>query len=115
MTSAESFILSADAVLPMDAALPPVLHQGGVVITGERITAVGSLAELRAEHGGLPTRHHAGVLLPGFVNAHTHLELSYQSARALPAGDFPQWVGALMAQYPPADQLDAVVRQAFQK
>src|SRR5438046_1461708 len=109
MSSAEPYILSADAVLPMDAALPPLLHQAGVVITGERIMAVGALAELRAQYGDLPTRHHAGVLLPGFVNAHTHLELSYQSAGALPAGGFSQWVAALIAQYPPAERLEAVV------
>src|SRR5207244_2063517 len=89
--------------------------QAGVVITGERITAVGTLAELRAQHGQLPARHHAGLLLPGFVNAHTHLELSYQSAAALKGGDFPQWVAELMAGYPPARQLEAVVGQAFQK
>src|SRR6185295_10260201 len=99
---AEPFLLSADAILPMEPALPAVLHQAGLVVTGDRITAVGLLEDLRAQHGALPGQHHKGVLLPGFVNAHTHLELSYQSAAALQAANFPAWVARLIGAYPPA-------------
>ena len=36
------------------------------------------------------------AVLPGLVNAHTHLELSWLRGRVPPAGDFLSWVGQLM-------------------
>jgi aminodeoxyfutalosine deaminase len=36
------------------------------------------------------------VLLPGLVNAHTHLELSWLSGRVPPADSMDQWIGAMM-------------------
>ncbi|MGZ8693434.1 MAG: amidohydrolase family protein [Gaiellaceae bacterium] len=59
-------ILSADWVLPVEGA--PIAN-GAVAIEDGRIAAVGTAAELGAgEH--FPE----AVILPGFVNAHTHLE-----------------------------------------
>jgi len=45
-----------------------------VAVTGERIAAVGSLAELKADHPGaiVDDRYADSVLLPGFVEAHSH-------------------------------------------
>jgi aminodeoxyfutalosine deaminase len=47
------------------------------------------------------------AILPGLVNAHTHLELSYLHGVIAPSPDFGQWVRTIMAtrqQYPdPAD------------
>jgi cytosine/adenosine deaminase-related metal-dependent hydrolase len=59
-------ILSADWVLPV--AGPPI-RDGAVAIEGERIAAVGPSAEL-----GAGTRHEEAAIVPGFVNAHSHLE-----------------------------------------
>jgi 5-methylthioadenosine/S-adenosylhomocysteine deaminase len=59
-------ILSADWVLPVEGA--PV-ENGAVAIEDGRITAVGTIAELGAgEH------YPEAAIVPGFVNAHTHLE-----------------------------------------
>ena len=57
---------SADWVLPV-AAEP--IENGAVVVEGGRIEAVGTAADL-----GEGERFPDAVLLPGFVNAHTHLE-----------------------------------------
>lgn len=38
------------------------------------------------------------VLLPGLINAHTHLELSWMRGRVPPGADFLTWVGGLMGQ-----------------
>ncbi|APF20031.1 amidohydrolase [Caldithrix abyssi DSM 13497] len=38
-----------------------------------------------------------GVILPAWVNAHTHLELSYFKDETIPAGQFFEWVERLLA------------------
>lgn len=37
------------------------------------------------------------IVLPGLVNAHTHLELSWMCGRIPPAGSFPEWIRAVIA------------------
>ena len=59
-------ILSADWVLPVVA---PPIRDGAVAIEDGRIAAVGTRAELGA---GLD--YPDAAILPGFVNAHSHLE-----------------------------------------
>jgi 5-methylthioadenosine/S-adenosylhomocysteine deaminase len=58
-------------VLPV--ATPPVEH-GTVVVEGDRVVWVGPRATAPA--GGLDDDLGAAILLPGLVNAHTHLELT---------------------------------------
>lgn len=49
-----------------------------------------------------------GLLLPGLVNAHTHLELSFLRGLAPePAGDFVGWLEGLVRTRPGHDHLDA--------
>ena len=72
---------SAAWVLPI--ASPPI-RDGGVLVDGGRIVAVGPWAEIAAHaaaweaNGAAVGRRDLGdaVLMPGLVNAHTHLELS---------------------------------------
>jgi cytosine/adenosine deaminase-related metal-dependent hydrolase len=59
-------VLSADWVLPVDRE---PIRDGAVVLEGGRISAVGTAAEL-----GAGTRYEGCVIVPGFVNAHSHLE-----------------------------------------
>jgi cytosine/adenosine deaminase-related metal-dependent hydrolase len=59
------------------------------------------LTEVRPARPGDPART-AGVLVPGLINAHTHLELSW--SERVPGGDgFVPWAGRLMAQTRPDD------------
>jgi cytosine/adenosine deaminase-related metal-dependent hydrolase len=37
------------------------------------------------------------AILPGLVNAHTHLELSWLRGRISPTNDFPRWIKAVLA------------------
>jgi len=60
-------IVSADWVLPIDA---PPIRAGAVELGADgTIVAVGTAAEL-----GAGERFEQAVILPAFVNAHTHLE-----------------------------------------
>jgi 5-methylthioadenosine/S-adenosylhomocysteine deaminase len=59
-------VLSADWVLPVAGA---PIERGAVAFEGGRIVAVGSTAEL-----GEGERFADSVIVPGLVNAHTHLE-----------------------------------------
>jgi aminodeoxyfutalosine deaminase len=111
----DPIVIAADAVIALDAALPKVLSNAGVVVAGERIAGVGELADLRRQFGILTVQRERGVLLPGLVNAHTHLELSDRSAEELRAGSFPEWVANLMAGRPPTEQLEGASREAVRK
>jgi cytosine/adenosine deaminase-related metal-dependent hydrolase len=59
-------ILSADWVVPVEG---PPIRDGAVSIEDDRIVAVGAATEL-----GEGERFPDAVILPGFVNAHSHLE-----------------------------------------
>jgi cytosine/adenosine deaminase-related metal-dependent hydrolase len=63
-----AFSLQSRVVFPVDR--PPIEH-GAVTIDGERIAAIGTKPE-----GGDVVDLGSAAILPGFVNAHTHLEFS---------------------------------------
>jgi aminodeoxyfutalosine deaminase len=74
----------------------PPLRDGWVTVRDGRILDVGSgrsSASRRVEEV------HLGrvAMLPGLVNAHTHLELSWLWGRVPPAGSLVEWVSQLMS------------------
>ena len=83
-------IYQADWLLPMDDA--PLLR-GWMKVEGGRVVAMGSEAALPPD---VEVQQFPGcVLLPGFINAHCHLELTALKNR-IPAGkSFPVWVEEL--------------------
>ena len=80
--------------MPVDS--PPV-ENGCLVIEGGRIVAV--------ERANIPSSgevdHGDAVILPGWVNAHTHLELTPLAGRVPFRGSFVRWVEDLVARTPP--------------
>ncbi len=73
-------------VVPVDG---PVIENGAVVIRDGRIAAVGRANELQ----GAPLIDYGdAVICPGFVNAHTHLELTHLAGKVPPARDFVDWL-----------------------
>jgi 5-methylthioadenosine/S-adenosylhomocysteine deaminase len=78
-------VLSADWVLPVEA---PPIPDGAVAIEDGRIVAVGRSDELGSDE------HHAdAAILPGFVNAHTHLEYAVYAGFGDGLADFATWIG----------------------
>jgi cytosine/adenosine deaminase-related metal-dependent hydrolase len=95
-------------VLPI--AAPPI-RDGWVAVDRGRIVSVGG-------PGGEPenARPAGGpydvAILPGLVNAHTHLELSWLAGRVPPAASMGRWIRALMALRREAPPSEEVQRQA---
>jgi len=82
-------LISAPWVLPMAS---PALAEAAVVINHENtIVAVGPRAEIKPEFASLPEERAQGALLPGLVNAHTHLELSVLSGHVRGGEGLPSW------------------------
>lgn len=82
--------LRARFVVPVAA---PVIEGGGVVIDGDRIVDVGRAGSVTP---GRIVDYGDAVILPGLINAHTHLELSHLLDRVSPTPDFAGWLGRLM-------------------
>jgi cytosine/adenosine deaminase-related metal-dependent hydrolase len=76
-------------VLPIDR---PPIRDGWVGVADHRITAVS---------GGRPPADTEDLgdvaLLPGLVNAHTHLELSWMAGRLPPASSMDEWMQGMLA------------------
>jgi cytosine/adenosine deaminase-related metal-dependent hydrolase len=91
-------VLRAAWVVPVDQ---PPIREGWVAVDEGRIAAVGG-GDPEGNPEGLPTtapiRNLGRVaLMPGLVNAHTHLELSYLRNRVPPASAFTSWIKQLFA------------------
>lgn len=86
-------LVHAGWVLPIDSA---PLRDGAVLVRGDRIADVGPLEELMRDHPGEPlVRHDDCVLLPGLVNAHTHLALTLLEG-VVPSTPFGEWLPRLV-------------------
>jgi 5-methylthioadenosine/S-adenosylhomocysteine deaminase len=77
-------VLSADWVLPVEG---PPIEDGAIVIEDGLIAAVGKADDL-----GEGTRYDDAVIVPGFVNAHSHLEYAVYGGFGDGLGDFAEWI-----------------------
>lgn len=99
--------LSAGWVIPMTGA--PI--RGGAVLIGEdgKLVAIGHDRDVPRPADADASEWPAAAILPGLVNAHTHLELTGFGGQA-EEPDFPAWIRrirALKAERTPADFLAA--------
>jgi cytosine/adenosine deaminase-related metal-dependent hydrolase len=85
----EPYTLTARWIFPVDQ-MP--LPRGTITIQGDRILSVDK-AGTRAAHIDLGNV----AILPGFVNAHTHLDLSDALGQCPPTPDFTAWLRAVIA------------------
>ncbi|MGX9728870.1 MAG: amidohydrolase family protein [Candidatus Electronema sp. VV] len=105
-------IRRAPWLLPISS--PPVAD-GSIAVAAGIIAAVGPFREVRRSWPGAQVIEHPDcVLLPGLINAHTHLELShlaYLGQQPAPSS-FPAWIEALLAVRSQAAADDAAMLQA---
>lgn len=76
----------------------PPIENGGVIIDHGRIIEVDTFENLTSLYAQT-IDHGEGILMPGLVNCHTHLELSHCHAEGqyTPAGDMVGWIRELLA------------------
>ena len=86
-------IIAAGWVLPI--AKPPI-RNGALAVHDDRITAIGSVDELRRQFAAAPVEDFGdAALLPGLVNVHTHLELTVFRGTLEKPG-FAEWISELV-------------------
>lgn len=103
-------LITARWILPIDG---PPIRDGWIEVSGATIHAVGS--------GAPPGQAHdlgSVAVMPGLVNAHTHIELSWMAGRVAPAPSMDQWIRALLdvrraGPEGGAAQAEAAARQAI--
>jgi len=88
-------VYAAKHLLPV-ASTP--IQNGAVAVHDGRIVAVGRRKDVVKAHPGVEVRDLGdAVIVPGFVNAHTHVELSFMNGAPPAGGAFMTWLKDLVA------------------
>lgn len=102
-------VYAAKHLLPV--ASPPI-QSGAVVVHAGRIVALGRRKDVVKSHADAEVRDLGdAVIVPGLVNAHTHLELSWAAGDPPPGGSFTGWLSEFVARrdaVPPARAEEAL-------
>jgi len=88
-------LIHADALVTGDGA---AVADGAVAVSAEgEVIEVGRASDVLPRHAGLRTERVRGVVFPGLVNAHAHVELSVLAGRVPGGGGFVAWVDRFVA------------------
>jgi cytosine/adenosine deaminase-related metal-dependent hydrolase len=101
-------VFQAGWVVPVDG---PPLRDGRVAVQSGRILWLGHAGDPGQPQGTLRDLG-CGVLLPGLVNAHCHLELSHLRGRVDASGGFVPWVRSVVGLRAEGDEAAVRVRAA---
>lgn len=90
----EKLLLTADVVVPVSSE---PIRNGAVVVDQGHIVDIGTSGEIESAHPNLrKIRKPNSIILPGFINAHTHLELSWTRGKIRDFEDFTGWLERLI-------------------
>ncbi|HEU0207516.1 MAG TPA: amidohydrolase family protein [Candidatus Udaeobacter sp.] len=107
-------IIRARTVVSMDA---PPIENGGIVLSKTRIVDVGKFDEIKVHHSGEVIDLGEQALLPGFINAHCHLDYTCLRGKIPSQRSFTDWIRAINAEkatLSPNDYL-ASIAQGFRE
>jgi cytosine/adenosine deaminase-related metal-dependent hydrolase len=90
-------IYAASHLLPISS---PAIEGGALVVENGRILAVGKLSELTASFTAPVIEYPGCAIIPGLVNAHSHLELTH----------FPSWKVRKGIDYSPRTYVDWIIQ-----
>jgi Cytosine deaminase and related metal-dependent hydrolases len=89
-------IIRAGIVITMDG---PPIENGAVAISGNQIIDVGPFPKISARHRGKKIVDLGEkALLPGFINAHCHLDYTCLRGKIPPRKTFTDWIRAINAE-----------------
>jgi cytosine/adenosine deaminase-related metal-dependent hydrolase len=74
----------------------PPIRNGWLAVDRGRVVALGSAGRRVLDDGACEVDLGDVAILPGLVNAHTHLELSYLRDEVPPASEFVTWIRGVM-------------------
>ena len=102
--------ISADYIFPVNAG---PIQEGVVVVDGEgEILSIDS----RSEHDPVSIEIHPGIIIPGFVNTHCHLELSHMKNKVdTGTGLIPFISNVVKFRDIPQEEIDAAILQGDQE
>jgi len=91
----KKFLISADTILPISSE--PLKDSALVVVNG-KIKDIGNASQLRKKYKSIKEINLGeGTLLPGFINAHIHLELGWIKERIDGFKGFTQWLQQIIS------------------
>jgi len=100
----------ASWILPISE---PPIRDGWIAVDGGRVVALGAAGKRVLADGAAVVDLGDVAVLPGLVNAHTHLELSYLRDQVPPASQFVTWIrGVMQARRERPDPGDAEILDA---
>ena len=83
-------LITADTILPISS---PPIKEGALLIADGKIKVIGGKTNLRKRYPRVDSiKLGKGILLPGFVNAHTHLELGWIKRKIGHFNGFIEWL-----------------------
>ena len=88
-------IIRARTVVTMDGE---PIENGAVAVSGNQIADVGKFDEIRARNAGEIVDLGEQALLPGFINAHCHLDYTCLRGKIPPQKSFADWIRAINAE-----------------
>jgi len=88
-------IIRARTVVTMDGA---PIENGAVAVSGNQIADVGKFDQIRARNAGEIVDLGEQALLPGFINAHCHLDYTCLRGKIPPQKSFADWIRAINAE-----------------
>ena len=94
MIDSAGMILRARTILPVSQ---PPIENGALVISGNRIRAVGSWPDLRPRANGIISDLGDVILLPGLINAHCHLDYTDMAGMLPPPKTFTDWISLILS------------------
>ena len=87
-------ILRARTILPVSQS---PIEDGAIVISGNKIRAAGSWADLKPDADEKTLDLGEVILLPGLVNAHCHLDYTDMAGELPPPKTFTDWISLITA------------------
>ena len=87
-------ILRARTLLPVSQ---PPIENGALVVSGNRLRAVGSWPDLRAHANEKILDLGEVILLPGLINAHCHLDYTGMAGMLPPPKTFTDWIPLILS------------------